>query len=143
LEIIAQTVERFLETKPCRLIGQYDREPPFECGEEVIYRFTMHVRASPPSDLSLMIGDFRTNIHATLDHLVFALAFQHTTGDLGTRERDVSFPIYRDAEKFRAKRGKLVEVLAPDVLTRIEQLRPYFGRQRVDKGTRSWPSTIW
>ena len=133
LEIVERTIERFLKMKPCRLVGKYDREPPFENGEEVLYRFTMDAPAKPPSELSFQIGDFLTNLRATLDHLVFAIAIRHTNGDLGKWERDVSFPIYHDARRFAAKRGKLVNVLPLDVLALIEKLQPYYGRRTVDK----------
>ena len=54
LETIEQTVARFLEMKPCSLVGDYDHDPPFEEGEELSYSIRLHAPITPPEELSLL-----------------------------------------------------------------------------------------
>jgi hypothetical protein len=116
--------------KPYRFVREYQPQPPYPTKNRVRFLLTLHAPLSPPGELPVLIGDCLTNLRASLDHLVYGIAMKYTnsssTEDLA-KQTSLQFPIYDDAKRFSAWRGKVVRFLSPDVLAVLESFQPYQG----------------
>ena len=85
--------------------------------------------ARAPAELALLVGDCLSNLRASLDHLVYAIALKHTGRDEIADQKFLQFPIYDDSKKFGDWKGKVVKanLLSTDVLNDIELCQPYKG----------------
>jgi hypothetical protein len=67
LRVLESKEREFLKSAPARIEGQYN-------DDHSEYGFRFYVDQQPPASFSLIIGDFLTNLLASLDHLVYELS---------------------------------------------------------------------
>jgi hypothetical protein len=128
LHAIDAVIERFLDMKPYRFIGEYEPRPPFAKQALVRYTLRLHAPVPLPPELPALIGDCLTNLRASLDHLIYGIALKHTGRDDLADQTRLQFAIYDDAGKFGSWAGIMRKnSLLPDaVITLIEQFQPYY-----------------
>jgi hypothetical protein len=126
LEVVRLTIERFLQMKPYRLVREYKPQPPFSVGSRIECNIIFNAPADPPLTLPAVIGDCLTNLRASLDHLVYDIAYKNTNGNLTSIDK-IQFPIYADSKRLMIFSGKCWNDLPPEVWRLIENLQPYQG----------------
>ena len=128
LDEVERIVGRFLDMQPYRLICEYDPKPPYQVDQKVIFSVRFHAPAPIPESLARVVGDCLTNLRASLDHLVYAMALKYT-GEQLLEQTFLQFAIKNTPDDFKSWRGKIVKAkLLPDsALDYIEGKQPYMG----------------
>jgi hypothetical protein len=126
LTAIEQAIRQFDKMKPYSLTGDYKPPRPYNVGDEARFTLRVHAPAQPPAGLPELIGDYLTNLRASLDHIVFSIANKHTSGNF-TNRLSVQFAIHQDGQRFGSFKGKVVNDLPSNVLADMERLQPYQG----------------
>jgi hypothetical protein len=91
--------------------------------------FRVHVRNQIPDSIGLIFGDFIHNLRASLDNLVYELAFQN--------RRTISFPVYSDRAKFSTEFEPLLRSsVPPEAFQIIERVQPYHATDSSDPRVR-------
>jgi len=121
---IKTAIERFLAVKPYRLIEEYQPPPPFNQGDSVDFVLRLRILGSIPVEVPSLIGDYLTNLRASLDHLIYDIAVRHMRGNL-TEERWLQFVIVDNPATFASSLGKFKQDLPRDVVIAMESLQPY------------------
>ena len=96
--------------------------------------FWFTLKAEPPEDIALAIGDCVHNLRAALDHIVYELSCHYQKK---AHVRETAFPVYASAKDWDDKdsKGKLkttsglhkLRAIPPPALTWIEELQPFKG----------------
>jgi len=98
------------------------REPDTKKGG---YLYRIGVRSEPPASLGLIFGDFVHNLRASLDNLIYEIAFQN--------RRRLSFPVYSNGAKFAIEFAPLLRSsVSSQDFDLIEGLQPYHARDSWD-----------
>lgn len=103
-------------------------------GDQMMLRFTAHVRRDVPPEIAPMIGDVLFNLRSALDHLAYALVIANNK-KTSTR---TEFPIFYSSDRFKGV-GKTERdrwTTGPDKMAGmskkaqalIERLQPYHDR---------------
>ena len=90
LEVLSNELAAFIAGEPYRIAHE-----PNSDGSEHVFR--AKVLKEPPPFLSVIIGDALQNMPASLEHLVWGLAFRNKGSE---PSRFTSFPIYRTYNAF-------------------------------------------
>ena len=115
-------IGRFMETNPYPTT----KEPNMERGG---YNHRIHVRAELPESIGLIFGDFVHNLRASLDNLVYELAFQN--------HRKISFPVFSDRAEFKGRFEPLLRSsVLPESFKTIERMQPYHATEPSDPRVR-------
>lgn len=85
--------------------------------------FWITLRAEPPEDIALAVGDCIHNLRSALDHIVYELSC-HAAGQ---HVPDTAFPILVSPQKWKSISGQQLRAVPGPALTRIELLQPYNG----------------
>jgi hypothetical protein len=89
--------------------------------ERAEYDFHGLIDRDPPSDISLITGDFIHNVRAALDHV----AWQLRIDPADSNPKDLTqFPIFDKSKDWNPKRRSMKHI-RPDVLAYMEMLQPY------------------
>ena len=122
LETLDYAVKDWMEVNS-DLVGE-ETDP--ETGDELI---VVEPPAVPPSDaIALIAADCVHNLRASLDQLVFSLAWAYTAGPL-TKEvaEGCEFPVYGPRAPTARDLRKRIGAVHPDAQTVIQDLQPHKG----------------
>lgn len=131
-----RAVGHFREAR--KLLDDYLKSKPYSIRRDedaaTGLTFWLTLKAEPPEDIALAIGDCVHNLRAALDHIVYELSCHYQKKD---RVSDTAFPVYADAKDWDEKdtQGKLkktsglhkLRAIPSAALTRIEELQPFKG----------------
>jgi len=126
LTAIEKAIGQFVKMKPHNLVGEYQPSRPYKPGTEARFVLRLHAPAQPPAGLPELIGDYLTNLRASLDHIIYAIATKHTGGAFVNRFA-IQFAIHGDEHRFASFKGKVSDDLPSHVLAEMERLQPYQG----------------
>jgi len=126
ISLLADAIEEYQVSYPFRAHPEYTPAPPFVDGTEVHVEFCFEIVNQIPSHLPLLIGDCLTNLRASLDHLVYRLAKEHS--QTFTDKVRIQFPITSNPSSFiRQLRGTLSHLPA-EVSAALTWLQPFAER---------------
>lgn len=90
-------------------------------GKEGVFVVKTRVPDTPPTELSLPLGDCLQNLRSALDHLVWQL----TLANNRTPNRATAFPIFREEPADRNKLLDPMRKIHPDAQAIIEEIQPF------------------
>src|SRR4051812_4911547 len=94
IETFRGELETFLERNPKPFAVRTDKKPG--AGNAVEYTLYAIVRAEPPKELALPIGDAVQNMRAALDYLAYELSSKRARNS-----GETAFPIFSDQCRFQ------------------------------------------
>jgi hypothetical protein len=111
-DLVGKEREFFNRTPaPARIEGQYN-------DDHSTYSFRFRVDQQPPASFSLIIGDFLTNLMASLDHWVYELS--------SVKSEKIGFPICLTPEDFTAEeKGRKLIGLKKPIVDAIRDWQPF------------------
>ncbi|MBA4116348.1 MAG: hypothetical protein H0X71_07930 [Rubrobacter sp.] len=130
LESLKAEIAAWVEEGPYRTWT----EPDVDSTKKVLW---VEVLDTPPSELSLIVGDCLHNLRCALDNLALELAIARNEGPVSSNvERDSGFPIQveQDANKLDSMLGGI----DPLAKAEIERLQPYTRGERLAKTDPLW-----
>lgn len=134
LDALQGASDDFREGKPVALVREVQPDP-----HELIYR--VRVRETPPVEMATIIGDALYNLHSSLDHLAWYLAFLESRPD--PPPSGSTFPIFKNRGRFwrvdnrtgnyTAWSGaRRLEAMPEGVRRLIEEVQPYRCENRAE-----------
>lgn len=122
---IDSIIDRFLDMKPYRFVREYEPKPPYPTTGRVHFTLRLHAPVAPPPQLPALIGDFLTNMRASLDHLIYGIALKHTGQPEIIDNNRLAFAIYETPQQFGSWRGTVDDLLPNDVFALLDDMQPY------------------
>ena len=122
LDSLEAEIAAWIEERPYRTW----REPEVDNTKKVVW---VEVSDTPPSELSLIVGDCLHNLRCSLDNLVLELAIARNKGRpvSSSVESDSGFPIFLDQNP--SKLDNMLRGIDPRAKAVIEGLQPYTRRE--------------
>jgi hypothetical protein len=113
--------------------SQYVGSEPYEVVTELdgdFIRVRGVITAEPPPTLACIVGDFVTNLRASLDYVAWELAMRAGRTLTGGEKRNVKFPIAPDKKAFNKADGTAERLaktcgVSAAAISAIESVQPY------------------
>jgi hypothetical protein len=116
----------WIDGKPYSIVDEADPEtPPHPLAGGKPRRFRVDRSETPPSRLSILIGDCVFNLRASLDHLALALARKHTPTMTDKQTESSEFPIFHTGPIDPKQENRKIGCIAPSARTVIVAMQPY------------------
>lgn len=111
-----------------RSLKRFNDRKPYELSSKVVHQDdgsygTIYVnRCDPvPDSMALIVGDICNNLRSVLDHILWQLWLKVNSAF----DKNVTFPICADSNRFRAEATKLIKDLPAEQRALIASVQPY------------------
>jgi hypothetical protein len=133
LDELDRQVEEFMASDPFGLEEENDED----AGHFVVRG---RIRAEPPAELGLVLGDAVHSMRAALDNLFWGFALLHRSPPPDR----AAFPVFKDSEKWAQRSAKILESVSTDVGEVIRSLQPCVRHPTQPEGDALWVLTrLW
>lgn len=116
IDNLGPEIRSFLDTEPYVIV----REDDPQTGDEI---FKVKIRAEPPKQWGVILGDVLHNLRSALD----LLAWQLILANGGTPDKRTAFPVSDTAEAFRSGGLGKIEGISPRSRELLKAVKPYKG----------------